>query len=41
MRWPVGIAVGLAIVVLVDAFFIWAAVRNAPVVDQSYVEAQR
>lgn len=41
MRWPIGIAFGLAIVVAVDLFFVMVATQNAPIVERSYIEAPR
>ena len=40
MRWPIGIAVGLGIVVLVDLAFAWVAVTGADTISPSY-EAER
>jgi len=40
MRWPLGVAFGLALVVLVDAAFIVIASRNAPEIEATYAESQ-
>lgn len=40
MRWPLGIALGLAVVVMVDAVFIVVSSRNAPEIEASYAESQ-
>ena len=39
--WPVGIATGLLLVVLVNFGFIWVAVHNAPDVEPSYETVDR
>ena len=39
--WPVLIAVALAVVVAVNAAFIWIAVSGADQVDASYVAGER
>lgn len=39
-RWPIGIAIGLGIVVLVDFAFAWVAVSGADAISPSY-EAER
>lgn len=37
--WPVSIAAGLLLVVLVNGAFLWVALKNAPIVDSSYTNA--
>jgi hypothetical protein len=39
--WPVAIAVGLALVVMVNAIFIYVAVKGADDVAPSYVQGNR
>jgi hypothetical protein len=39
--WPLAIAVGLALVVLVNAVFIYIAVKGADDVAPSYVQGNR
>ena len=39
MRWPIGIALGLGLVVAVNVTMIWLANRNAPEIESSYVHA--
>jgi len=39
--WPIGIAIALLIVVLVNVAFIVVAVRGQDAVSPSYVEGQR
>lgn len=39
--WPVAICVGLAVVVAVNATFIWIAVRGADEVVPSYLHGDR
>lgn len=39
-RWPVFIAIGLGLVVLVNGVMIAVAVANAPDVDPSYTNSQ-
>ncbi|MCG6957527.1 MAG: hypothetical protein LJF04_16175 [Gemmatimonadetes bacterium] len=39
--WPLAIAVGLALVVLVNALFIYIAVKGADDVAPSYVQGNR
>ena len=41
MAWPVGLAVALAVVVLVNMVFIWVAVTGADPVAPSYVAGER
>lgn len=41
MRWPMGIAAGLLIVVAVNVAFIWIALDTAPEVDPDYVTGSR
>lgn len=40
MRWPLGIALGLALVVMVDVVFIMLATQNAPEIELSYTESK-
>lgn len=35
-RWPWGIAIGLVIVILVNALFAWVAIRGADTIEPSY-----
>jgi hypothetical protein len=37
MRWPIGIAAALIVVVAVNVAFIWIAVTTAPEIEASYV----
>jgi hypothetical protein len=37
--WPVAIASGLLLVVVVNVAFIWVAVRTAPQIEPSYEHA--
>jgi hypothetical protein len=39
-RWAVGIALGLTLVVLVNAVFIWIAFDNPPQVLSSYEQSR-
>lgn len=39
--WPVGIAVALSVVVLVNVVFIWVAVKGADPVAPAYVAGER
>ncbi len=39
--WPVGLAVVMLIVVLVNIGFIWLAVTNAPEVAEDYLHSDR
>jgi hypothetical protein len=39
-RWPVFIAVGLGVVVMVNAAFIYVAIATAPDVDPTYTHNQ-
>jgi hypothetical protein len=39
--WPLGIALGLFLVIAVNLAFIWIAVSNAPDVDPVYVSGDR
>jgi len=41
LLWPVAIAVGLTLVVLVNAIFIYIAVKGADDVAPSYVQGNR
>ncbi|MEZ4237244.1 MAG: hypothetical protein R3F59_14050 [Myxococcota bacterium] len=40
LEWPLGIALGLLLVVLVNAGFAWMAVQHAPEVERSYTTAE-
>lgn len=39
--WPVGICIALAVVIAVNATFIWIAVRGADEVVPSYLHGER
>lgn len=41
LAWPVGLALALTVVVLVNLAFIWVAVRGADPVAPSYVAGER
>ena len=41
MVWPIAIVVALALVVIVNAVFIWIAVSDPDPVAPSYVEGER
>lgn len=41
MRWPVGIAIALGVVVMVDLAFAWIATRDADAVVPSYAAERR
>ncbi len=35
-RWPLIIAAGLLVVVMVNGGFVWIALSNAPTIERSY-----
>lgn len=37
--WPMSIAAGLLLVVLVNGAFLWTAIRHAPIVEPSYTNS--
>lgn len=41
MRWPVGIAIGLTIVVVVNVLFARMAMQQPPEIVESYTAEQR
>lgn len=41
MRWKIGIALGLGLVICVNIAFAWVAVKNQPQIETSYVETAR
>ncbi len=41
LEWPIGITVGLMVVVLVNVGFIIIATNNAPIIEASYETADR
>lgn len=41
MRWPIGIVIGLAIMVSVNLAFIYIAVSGSEPLEPTYVEAKR
>jgi len=41
MRWPIGVAVVLGIVVLVNFAFAWVAVHGADPIDPTYESEHR
>lgn len=41
LEWPIGIAVGLLVVVLVNVGFIVVATNHAPIIESSYETADR
>lgn len=41
MRWPLGLAAGLAIVVLMNVVLVWLAVQHPPQIEPSYDEEAR
>lgn len=38
--WPLSIALGLLLVVLVNGAFAWIAIGHAPIVEPSYTHAE-
>jgi len=41
LEWPIGIALGLLVVVMVNVGFIVIATSNAPIIEASYETADR
>ena len=41
MRWPLSIAAGFAVMLIVDFWFVWKAMHVADPIDPSYAETRR
>ena len=41
MRWPIGIALGLLLVVVVNAAMTWLALSSPPQIEPSYEQIAR